>query len=85
MIEVVSNDYIKENCVCFERKIKAESLPFAVKIVPNDGYVLKRTFKIDDEEHIEYVSGWAQLPMNNIDKKFSEYEAVFNNSLIELS
>lgn len=77
MIETVSTTYVKENCVCYERQLRENAPITSIKIVPNENYVLKKTYENESGEiEILYISGWVLLAIGNIANSFPQYEAI---------
>lgn len=79
MTDIISTTYTKENCTCYDSYDGDTQL--AVRIVPNDGYVLKYTEIIDGETYISYASGFVLLNMNRIDELFPRYEAILRKDV----
>ena len=74
MTEIISTTYTKENCTCYELYI--DNVLSAVKIDPNSGYVLKRTFEEYGGMTTLYSSGFSVINTNSIDELFPQYEAI---------
>lgn len=74
MTEIISATYIKNNCTCYDCYYGENLL--AVRIVPNDGYVLKRTFEQNGEMISNYKGGFVTLNIISINEYFPQYEAI---------
>lgn len=74
MTETISATYIKSNCTCYDCYYGENLL--AVRIVPNDGYALKRTFEQNGEMISTYKGGFVTLNIISIDEYFPQYEAI---------
>ena len=81
MTDVISTTYTKDNCVCYD--CYYNDVILAVRMVPNDRYVLKRTFEENEETYVTYTSGFVLINMNRIDEMFPQFETILRTDVPE--
>lgn len=81
MTEVISTTYTKEHCTCYD--VYIDGVIKALEIVPDDGYVFKRTFEDCGETVTLYISGYVSIAVGMIEEMFPQFEAILRTDVPE--
>lgn len=74
IIEIESQTYKKENATVYERYLNSKLL--CLKIVPDDGYIIRISDGAEEEPNYTYVDGWVTIAKNSIAELFELYDVI---------